>query len=147
MSRFRSLFAMIAIAAFSLVSSGCKEFYAALPAVIPIITSTLGLVQQIADFSEQFFKAAPNHDREIAVNQQVSRTRSALMKAQEKGEKAGSDREVDAAFDGFRLEYSKLLTECSGMPGFAVAADGEEPALGATPGSLVVPSPNAIAHP
>jgi hypothetical protein len=146
MSRIRSLFAVLAIAALTITSTGCKEFAAAWPQVIPIVTNSLMVVQQIADFAGQFFKAAPNPDREKAVSQAVVRSRDALIEAQDKGATARSDAEVDEAFTSFRKEYASLLSECATIPGFAVAPDGEEPTFGASPGSLVVPSPNAIAH-
>jgi hypothetical protein len=133
------LFAVITCLGVS--STGCEAFVQALPAAIPIVTNSLMLVQQIADFASQYFKAAPNPDRERAVAESVSKTRGALIDAHKK---SASTDDVNAAFSGFRAEYGALLEACRGIPGFSVAPDGEEPTFGASPGTLVVPSPNSV---
>lgn len=144
MKSAQRLFSLFFLLVLSLVSSGCKEFYAALPAVIPIVTNSLLLIDQIADFADKHFGASPDAAKQKEVATAVSNSRAALMEAQKQGKDAENQDAVNKSFDGFKAEYAKLLKACEPIPGFKVAPAGTEVVYGASPDTLVVPSPEAL---
>lgn len=142
MKRHYHLFLVFSLAVFSSCLTSCKEFLAALPKVVSVVQDAMLILDQVESFTDQYFKAHPNHEREKAVKDGLARSRSALIAVQRAG--VGADK-LDrgatlSAIADFQAAYGELLKACEGIPGLNVGALGDA----APPGGLTIPEPLAM---
>jgi hypothetical protein len=115
--------------------SGCAAIAAALPGIISVISEVLPIVDEIAQYASDYFKAHPDAPAQARVDAAILKTRRALSDASHAARATPGQGDPLAAA---RAAYAELL-EVTAPIGVHIGG-----ALQATPGGLTVPGPESL---